>query len=292
MAADPRRMIRAVLLAVLALATGACSQAIPEYSLYVQAFNAQIEQGDAVLDIVAQAERSVVRRRLDREETGFEPNKAAYYVATVDPPITAAIRASLRSLKAYNDALGGLASGEAAEALSTRVSVLATNLASGVAATSVAFGGPAAVAGSEALVSGVGKALNTALPIFKLGATVASREAFRQQLIAGHAPMRELILELRNGTPAMYRVMQRNLVQRGSLETPTGRSADADVTLEKHRQLLAAWVILLDRTVVALDEAVAVARTGSSTMSFAGLTEAAIELRVLAEQVKAARAPP
>jgi hypothetical protein len=104
--------------------------------------------------------------------------------------------------------------------------------------------------------------------------------------------MRELILELRNGTPAMYRVMQRNLVQRGSLETPTGRSADADVTLEKHRQLLAAWVILLDRTVVALDEAVAVARTGSSTMSFAGLTEAAIELRVLAEQVKAARAPP
>jgi hypothetical protein len=292
MAAILRQATGAVLLVVLALTMGACSQAVPEYNLYVQAFNAQFEQGEAVLDVVAQSERTLVRRQLERDDTGFDPDKAAYYLNTVDPPITGSIRASLKSLKAYNDALGGLASGEAAEALANRIGVLVTTVTAGIAATGIAVGGPAASAGGEAMVGGVSKALTTALPIFKLAATAASREAFRQQLVAGHQPMRDLLVELRNGTPVMYRVMQRSLVRRGSLETPTGRGAEADATLEKHRQLLAAWVILLDRTLVALDAAVEVARSGGTTMNIAGLTEASIELRVLAEQMKATRLSP
>ena len=50
----------------------------------------------------------------------FDPDNAAYYLDTVDPPITASFRASLKSLKIYNEALVGLTNGEAASVLAAR----------------------------------------------------------------------------------------------------------------------------------------------------------------------------
>lgn len=271
------------------LLSASCSQAVPEYNVYVQAFNAQYEQGDAVLDIVGQAERVVVLRRLERRGDSFDPDNAAYYLDSVDPPITASVRASLKVLKAYNEALAGLANGEAAEALATRMSALATNVAAASGAASVALGGPAAAAGADVLVTGAAKALESATPILRTALTAASREAFRQQLIEAYPAMRDLIVALRKGTPDMFEVVRRSLVTRGSDESRTGRSADGDRVLNKDRQLLAGWVILMDKSLVALEQAVASAKSGSSATRVAGLTDASIELKVFAEQMKVIR---
>jgi hypothetical protein len=283
----------AIAVLVCALCLGGCAKAVPEYNLYVQAFDVQYEQGNAVLDIFAQSERIIVRRRLDRQSTTFEPDKAAYYVDGVDPPTTAAIRAALKALKNYNEALGGLASGEAVEVLTSRFGTLATNTATAVSVAGVAVGGPASTAGGEVLVAGVARSLEVAFPMFKQAATAASREAFRQQLVAAYPAMREVIVEVRKGTPLIYETMRRSLVQRGSLETASGLSAEGDRVMEKNRQLVAAWVVSMDKALVALDEAVAATRAGGGTSArIASLTSASVELMVFAEQMKAIRLRP
>jgi hypothetical protein len=284
-----KRYLSGLALLLFGCLAAGCTQAVPQYNLYAQAFNAQYEQGEAVLDILSGAERTVVVRRLDRQNTPFRPDNAAYYLDNVDPPITASFRASVRTLKVYNEALAGLANGEAANALTARMATLASSVTDGVAAGSVALGGPAAAAGAQAAVAGVAGALEVAKPIFNLAATAASREAFRQQLIAGYPAMRGLIIELRKATPEMYEMMERSLVRRGSDESPTGLSLDADRVLAKNRQLLAAWVLLMDKSLVALAQAVAAADSNNSAMRVAGLTDASIELKVFAEQMRAIR---
>ena len=102
-----------VLTLFLIILLGGCATGAAEFQLYIQGFDDQYEQGQIVLDRVARAERIVVRRRLARTSaSGFNPDDAAYYLDTGDPPITASIRASLKSLKDYNHALGALANGE------------------------------------------------------------------------------------------------------------------------------------------------------------------------------------
>jgi hypothetical protein len=266
---------------------------VPEYDRYVQAFDVQYEQGNAVLDIFAQAERIIVRRRLDRQSTTFEPDKAAYYADGVDPPTAAAIRAALKALKNYNDALGGLTSGETVAVLASRFGTLAATTATAVSVASVAVGGPAAVVGGEVLVAGVAGSLEAALPLFKQAATAASREAFRQQLVAAYPAMREVIVEIRRGTPLIYETMRRSLVQRGSLETASGLSAESEQVMDKNRQLIAAWVVSMDKALVALDEAVAAIRAGGGTSArTSALTDAPVELMAYAEQMKAIRPKP
>ena len=55
------------------------------------------------------------------------------------------------------------------------------------------------------------------------------------------------------------------------------------------RQLLAGWVLLMDKSLVALDQAVAAAQSNDAAARAAGLTDASIELKVFAEQMKAIR---
>lgn len=282
-----RRHLSALVLLLSGCLAAGCAQGVPQYNVYVLAFNAQYEQGEAVLDIVGQAERTVGGRQLN--PAVFDPDNAAYYLDTVDPPITASFRASLKSLKTYNEALVGLTNGEAANVLAARVSMLATNAAAGISAGSVALGGPAAVVGAEGVVIATTSALKIAEPIFKTAATAASREAFRQELIKAYPEMRMLLVELRKATAPMYQIMRRSLVVRGSDETDTGRSPDAERVLANKRQLLAGWVLLMDKSLLALDQAVAAAKSSDSAARVAGLTDASIELKVFAEQMKAIR---
>ena len=282
-----RRHLSGLVLLLLGGLGAGCAQGVPQYNVYVLAFNAQYEQGDSVLDIVGQAERAVGSRQLN--PAVFDPDNSAYYLDTVDPPITASFRASLKSLKTYNEALVGLTNGEAANVLAARLSVLANTTAAGVSAGSVALGGPAAVVGAEGIVIATTSALKIAEPIFKSAATAASREAFRQELIRAYPEMRMLLVELRKATAPMYQIMRRSLVVRGSDETDTGRSPDAERVLANKRQLLAGWVLLMDKSLLALDQAVAAAKSSDSAARVAGLTDASIELKVFAEQMKAIR---
>lgn len=287
------RLLGMLMMLTLGTALNGCAtRGIAEFQLYSQAFDTQYEHGEVILDSLARAERTVVLRRIrhSSEIPDFNPDQAAYFVETVDPPITGSIRASLKSLKTYNDALGGLANGEAAEVLANRVGTLATNIAGAIAASQAALAGAAAIPGASKLVSESVQALQLAVPIIKEVATFASRCAFRKQLIATYPSMRDLLLALRNGTPAMFEVLKRARVQRGSLEEPSGISLDGQAALENERAMLAAWVILLDKTLVAMNAAVVAAMTEVPSADLASLAEASIELRVLAEQVKSLRA--
>ncbi len=286
-----RNLAPALLSVLLCVALVACTRGIPQFQLYVEAFNSQYTQGDLVLDRVAQAERIVVGKKLARGGgiPDFNPDNAAYYVTVGDPPITASLRASLNSLKAYNDALGGLASGETATALSNRVGALGANLLGAAGSLAAAASGAGAIAGAPQLIEGMTVALNRALPIVQTIATIASRESFRRQLVAAYPAMRELLLSLREGTPAMFEIMKRSYVQRGSLDGTLGISAGDLAALEKDRQMLSGWVILMDKSLSAMETAVAGALSRISPTDLAALTEASVEIKVLAEQLKAIR---
>lgn len=289
-----RRLWVALAGLVIGLSVAGCgNRGAAEFQLYSQSFNLQYEQGDAVLNALANAERAVVLRgvKAENKPDRFEPNKAAYFVAGVDPPITASIRASLKSVKIYNEALSALANGEAAEALTNRVGTLTTNVVGGIAASQAAFSGPAGVAAAATMVAGVGSTLKVVLPIFQQAATYASRESFRQQLILAYPHMQDLLIKLRNGTPQMFAVLYRSHVQIGRLGVGRDGVSDA-AAVEKDRALLAGWVVLLDNTLIAMETAAAAAMSDAPAIDLANLSEASIELRVLAEKVKSARNRP
>lgn len=289
-----QRISGAFSILLIGILLGGCAKGIAEFQLYTQAFDGQYEQGQVVLDRVARAERIVVGRHLGRASTtsSFNPNDAAYYLDTGDPPITASIRASLKSLKDYNDALGALASGEAAEALTARAGTLSVALFGAAGALATATGGAALVTGAPQLIGGANAAVNQALPIVQRVATHASRDAFRKQLVEAYPAMRDLMLALRDGTPAMFEIMKRSYVRRGSLETPSGISASDMALLEKDRQMLAGWVVLMDKSLAAMEVAVTTALSSASPADLATLTAASVELQVLAAQVHDIRRTP
>ena len=272
---------------------GGCATGVAEFQLYIQGFDDQYEQGQIVLDRVARAERIVVRRRLARTSaSGFNPDDAAYYLDTGDPPITASIRASLKSLKDYNDALGALASGERVEALVAQAGTLTAALAGTATALGTAAGVTALAPGADRLVAQATGAVNQALPIIQQIGTYASRSAFRKQLVEAYPAMRKLMLALRDGTPAMYELMKRSYVQRGSLETPTGIRSSDEANLAHDRELLAGWVLLIDKSLAAMETAVVAVMSGASPGDLAALTAASVELQVLAARVQDIRKKP
>lgn len=283
-----------VLIAGVLLSGCGSTRGVAEFQLYNESFNSQFEQGDTVLDLLAEAERKLGRSQIERRgglRGQFIPKEAAYFVDNVDPPITASIRTSLKSLKAYNEALGGLANGEAAAALSNRINTLAGNLIGAVAASSTALGGPVAVQGSGKLLGDAATALNLATPIITAVATRAARESFRTQLVATYPHMRKLLVTLREGTPVMYYVLFEGRRTPGYIKNGGLRTEDKSA-LEKDRQTLAGWVLLLDKTLTAMDASIDAAMSQSAETNANGLLEMSIEMKVLAEQIKKARAKP
>jgi len=278
------RLVGGCVLAALAALLQGCgsSKGVAEFQLYSQSFNLQYEQGDTFLNTLAVAERKLGLHRARRRGSAvFVAADAAYFVESVDPPLTASIRGSLKTLKAYNDALSALANGEAAAALSNRVSTLAGNLIAAAASTQVAFGATAGIPGAQAMLSKATEALNVAGPVITAVATRASRESFRQQLIETYPSMQALLQALREGSTAMYYVVH---VSR-TLGTSTGSQE-----LEKDREALAGWVVLMDKTLIAMRIAYEAAISQNFEVESAGLLEASIELKGLAEQIKRDRA--
>jgi len=263
----------------------ACTGGIAEFQLYDEAFDAQFEHGSKVLDRVAQAERTVVLRREKRASASptFSPNKAAYYLETGDPPLTGAIRASLNSVKSYNKALAGLANGEAASALAARVGTLTSNLVATAGALQIAGGGTGAfMVGGQAIIARL-------LPIFEQVVTIANRRAFREQLLKAYPDMRALLVKMRSGTKPMFTIIKRSYVKRGSLGGVDGIPTADLPKLEKDRQLLAGWVVLIDQSLLAMDAAAQSALSDASGPDIAALAETSIELRILAEKIRDAQ---
>ncbi|MER8605557.1 hypothetical protein NKH48_17635 [Mesorhizobium sp. M1233] len=277
-----------MIIVIVGIALSGCTRGVAEFQAYVQASDAQFRQGTEVLDRMAVAERIVAGRLLARRSPlSFDPSNARYYTDVGDPPLTMSFRASLQSIKAYNDAVAALANGEAAAALSNRLVSISTNLEAAGTAMASANSQGALGATATAFLGQGSAAVAIALPVFRQIATLAGRETFRRQLVVGFPAMRDLLLALRNATPAMYDVMSRSYREPGSTMSGSGLSQQNLIDLGRDRRALAGWVILVDQTVLAMDAAAASAASGSGTADVAALAEASVEIRILAEQIKA-----
>lgn len=267
---------------VCALAVTGCTSGIAEFQTYRVAFDEQHIESTKVFDRFAEAERTR-QAKDDDGKTGiapFDPDKAAAVLGIGDPPRTRAFRSSLSALKTYNDALAALASGEAAEALSARMGIIANNLS----ATAAAISGQG-VEGQVGLAA-VNTAVATLLPIFQRLKKLSDRAAFQRQLVDAYPDMRLLLVKLRAATPELFQAFRESYVDSDNLIDPDGISPEDLEKLEADRRLLAGWVLLIDQTLDAMDAAVAATRNGS-TANVATLLEASVQVRATAEALRA-----
>ena len=263
----------------------ACTFGAAEFQAYRQAFEVQYVEGEKVLDQVGSAERRLAAQQFSRKPgiRDFDPDEARYYLKVGDPPLTGAIRASLTALKDYNDALSGLVTGEAAAAVRGELTSANTALKTSLSALGGAAGVNVALV--ETLAGGIGKVI----PILALLEQAQNRADFRDQLVAAHPDMKALLLTQRTGPPLMFEVVQLGYTKVGGLGGSDGVSGDNLVRLEEFRSLLAGWVILLDQSIIAMDQAVVAVATQSNGPDLTALIAASVEIEILAEAIKTAR---
>lgn len=272
--------VRAVV-AVTLLALGACGNTagIPEFHHYRQAAAAQHAAGLRVLDRLAQSERALMAR-ISETGPGFDPDRAAGYLGIGMPPRTARLRRGLDLLRGYNEALAELADGSSASRSAAELEIVLVNLGHAAGALS----GPAARGPFQALA----RSLDRAAPVLALLTTADDREEFRRRLVDAHPQVRSILIALRDATRAIWTVLAEAKVRPGDLSDARGLTREARTTLEADRQSLAAWVVLIDQSIVAMEAAVAAAETDEQRPLVA-LVEASIRLRALAEAVDVAR---
>ncbi|MEP2981598.1 MAG: hypothetical protein ABJO86_19065 [Lentilitoribacter sp.] len=258
---------------VFCLFLAGCNTGIKEFELYSTAFALQNETAQQILDKVAHAERWHWSQ-LDGGGSGFSPDQAAYYVNAGDPPYTDSMRLTLKALEAYNAALIGLTNGQAVEAIRGKVSTIVTNIDT---ATSILAAGR--FAPSQEIVSAVlptASDLATANTIFKTIANSAAKDSFRKQLARAYPSMKKVLLTFRNGSDDLY------------FAVVSVRGVTKEQRL-KDRELFASWVLLIDDTLETMETAVIAVQSNMLPADIDALAEQSVELRILAEKLKAAR---
>ena len=290
--------MRLCAVAALTSLLGACATStagIAEFRYFDEAYRAQAVAGETVLDSLAVSERKLWRRTFEartRAATGavippFDPDDAPYLIEIGDPPLTAAIRDSLDYVTRYNDAMTGLATGEAGAALSARMGDAAVSAAGAAGA----FGAAAGLPQGAAFAVAAEGAVALVKPLFTQLAQLNDRAEFRKLLIEAYPSVRALLLELRAGASAMFDVHKEAYKTRGALGGAVEGVLLADLPkLEEERMRLAAWILLIDQAVPAMDEA-ALAVTEGRSDGAAALVAASLELSRLAENVRFLRAP-
>ena len=277
MGAIMRNCLAGVMLLCLLMTVSACtSRGVEEFQLYSTAFDLQNETAQRVLDKVASAERGSWSRLYDKNKRNprFNPDSSAYYVNVGDPPFTGSMRQSMAALKLYNDALVGLANGETADALVAKITSVVTNLTGAI--TGFESNSVKSDAQLLAIASPVAGYLTTAKSILGVALKGAARQSFRDNLIKAYPYMQRMLLEFRKGSQHLYFVV---ISQPGV--TPEQKLKD--------RELFASWVLLIDSTLQAMEAAVTAAMLRSPATDLDALAEYSIELRVLAEKIRAER---
>ena len=279
---------------LLAATLGACTAGIPEFRHFDAAYQTQAAAGDDVLDRLGRSERKLWQRVFDTRKVdkatqakvipAFDPNEAKYVVPIGDPPLTGGIRDSLHSVTRFNGVMIGLATGEAATALAGRASAAATAATGAVGA----FGSAAGLPVAAAFTSAAGVAIAALKPLLEQMAKIEDRARFQELVIEAHPHIKALLLALRGGSTTMFNIHREAYKTRGALGAVEGVVAADMPKLEEERRRLAAWVLLIDQTVLAIDIAVEAIRTGDD-VSIASLVDASNELSTLAATLKAIR---
>lgn len=272
-----RRSFCTAALLFVGISISSCANGAREFEVYSSAFELQAATAEQVLDKLAMAERAHWTQLHDTG-TGtprFSADAAAYYVNVGDPPLTDSMRQSLEAVKKYNAALVGLANGESAEALTAKFSSIIVNLDQARSALL-----SDSITSSQELLtvaSSFSSEVGAARSVLKLGLTGAARESFRKSLLKAYPAMKGVLLGFRNGSSDLYYAV---------VSVPQGVSREEKL---KDRELFASWVLLIDHTVQAMDIAVVAAMRRSPSGDLATLAEYSMEMRVLAERIRAER---
>ncbi|MBS0259531.1 hypothetical protein ACSV5S_04700 [Agrobacterium deltaense] len=262
---------------------GCTATGLREFELYRQAYEAQFAEANALLVDIAKAERKAWFD-INGKDKNFAPDDAAYYVESVEPPLTASLRRSLQALNDYNAALVALGKGENAAAAVDRVTGFALNIKSASAAIGAIDGKTAPPVVAQAALT-----LSPGLAQAKIAAeallAAAGREEFRRRLVANGKHMDAFLVALRDATPSMHLLLNAG---QNRYSTDGGSAATRNAAFESNRLRLAGWVLLIDQSRVALARALAAA-SAPAGVSISSLNDASIELRVLAEKIRSER---
>lgn len=284
-----RRRGRFVFVAILAVVLVGCvsGRGIQEFSLYQAAFDRANTAANGVLDQLAIRERELFLRRhrvgVDVAALTFTPEDARYYADSVDPPGTAAFRRSLATVKAYNDLLYALGTGQTAQALTAKLGELQVSVSKAITEIGVTAGAGAQTA---AISGGLSSAFRALESIVRTGLKYRSRAAVRVYLLENYKHVRKILVEIRSGTQDIFPLLA-DAVLRRSRVTGTSPTAEEIAKIETYRKLLSDWVILIDVTIMALDQ-VYVSMGASQTIasSIAGLNTIAVDLATTAEAAR------
>jgi|GEM_PF-2184014 len=257
-----------VILSALLLSGCSTYRGVQEFATYQEAFQQARSASDVILDRLAVAERAVWRycanytvlidaggdatvdpaacKKFDKITTPFRTADAAYLIEAGDPPQAGAFRRAMMATAAYSDALGALASGQTADAVSGQIGQLVA-LASSAASSAT----PPGAAGSLGAAIGGINASVAALraPIAGLFGFV-TRAEFRDQLLGQKNAIEGALDGVIDATPAMFKVF---LVAE-FVATPAGQTPDPD-RVHENRLLLAQWVEMLNAARRALEAA-------------------------------------
>ena len=264
-----------LLLPILGLSACTTYRGLAEFDAYRSAFDKSYETGNAVLDLLAQKERSLYLKTYPPQALAFDPDLASYYVDTVDPPSTAVFRRSLTTVKAYNDVLYGLASGEAAEALSARLLGLGTSVTAAGRETRELLAGGVMPKAAASTVRTLDARLSAAGELVTFALKYKSRADFRRFALDYHDECQQILLTLREGARDVFPILTAEEVD----------SITSDMKkIPIYRKLLSDWVLSIDATIVALERVNAALKADASALdaSIAGLTRSAIELEAAA----------
>ena len=290
-----RRGVYATLLLIitsagLLLTSCATYRGVAEFELYRSAFEKSYAASSSIIDQLSVQERALFLRHYPPSNVIFNPNLAAYYTDTVDPPGTAAFRRALDTVKTYNDLIYGLASGEFVDALDAKVSALSSQTISAGSETANLLGLAKRIGLGDLLK--VAGSLNgyfaAAMEILDVGLKAQSRADFRRFVLKYNDNARNILLELRAGTAKIFPILTAETLRRSRIDpVNTKLTAQEAAKIDAYRKLLADWVILIDATVGALDHVTA-ASTADVTFSgsITSLTMSAVELEAAAKSAR------
>ncbi|NPU12816.1 hypothetical protein HL667_03010 [Bradyrhizobium sp. 83012] len=280
---------------MVGLAVSSCAgiQGVEQFEAYRAAFDKTYGASTAILDQLAVQERALFLRRHPingrTSSQRFDPSLARYYTDAVDPPGTAAFRHSIDLVKAYNELLYGLATGQTAATLTAKVGQLNSKIVD-AAGEAGALLGIANQAKIQVLGGLLKAAFTQAQPFVQMGLTYQSREEFRRYVIEYHEPVRAILVELRQGTEAIFPVLTAATLRRSRDATGVadGKLTQQEIEkLEGYRKLLADWVILIDATIKSIDLARAAAEAAPTLSgSITGLTTVATELETASQAAR------
>lgn len=279
---------RAIWLLLILLSACAIRPPPPEFNAYLAAFEEADAATDDLVRTYAPIEKSVRKPKPEAGENeialSFDPNNAPYWAASGVPRVSAQISRGFTVVERYNTVLIRYAEGESLQQIKPALSSFTTE----VGLLGSVFGFPAAGAAVKPVLDGL---QTFADALF----AVADRAAFARTVEANTDVVREFLRTLRAITPEIYdSARQQTLARQGELVRADRGDEIAALTedLLLFRQMLADWILLLERTdesIAALQTAVITGQTG--TLTAAELAFWTGELRRHAEEIKlAARA--